>query len=78
MTYRSGQRAETSVPKPHEAEGEIRRLREAHTSLCNAESRVREPRKDPHKLLISKVQPSMQGGTREQKHKGRFQGQVGG
>ena len=59
---------ETSAHKPHNTEGELRGLREAHTSLHVAEARVRELRRDPHKPLPSKIHPSMQGRTGGQKH----------
>ena len=49
--------------KPHDIQGELRGLKEGHTSLCNTEGRVREPRKDQHKPLLSKLQPAVQGST---------------
>ena len=49
-------------------EGEFRGLKELLTSLCDAEGRVQEPRKEPHKPLPSKCWPSVQGRIGEQKH----------
>ena len=60
---RAGQGAERKTYKPHDIEDELRGLREGHTSLCNTEGRVREPRKDQHKPLLSKLQPALQGST---------------
>ena len=56
---------------------EPRGLSEAHTNVHNTEGRAREPRKDPHKPLPSKLRPSVQSRTWEQKHQQRFYGQVG-
>ena len=74
---RVGQGAERKTYKPHDIEDELRGLREGHTSLCNTEGRVREPRKDQHKPLLSKLQPAVQGRTRVQKLQQKFKGQVG-
>ena len=55
--------------KPHDIQGELRGLKELHKSLCDAEGRVREARKEPHKPLPSKLPPEAQGRTGEQKHR---------
>ena len=55
------QGAKTSVHKPHEAEGDLRGLREAHTGLCKAECTVWEPRIDPHKTPSIKLCLAVQG-----------------
>ena len=47
--------AKTRAHKPRDIEGELRGLREAHTSLCDAEG----TRKDPYKPIPSKLQPAM-------------------
>ena len=40
--------AKTSVNRPHDTEGEFRGLREAHTSLCNAEGMVEGSQEKVH------------------------------
>ena len=66
--------AKTRAHKPRDVDGELRGLREAHTSLRDAEG----TRKDPHKPLPSQLQPEVQGGTATQQHQPGSQGQVGG
>ena len=51
----------TSAHKPCDTEVGLRGLREAHTSLYDAEG----TRKDPHKPLPSKLWPAVQGRTGE-------------
>jgi len=56
---------ETSAHKLCNTEGELRGLREDHTSLHNAKG----ARQDPHKHQSSKLQPAVQGRTGEYKHR---------
>ena len=79
-----GRARELSEPTPHRAEGRPGEPRPEHTSptvqtllsggrakpaqLCDAESTVREPRKDPHKRLPSKLRLTVEGASGEQKH----------
>ena len=51
----------TRAHKPRDTEVGLRGLREAHTSLCDAEG----TRKDPRKRLPSKLWPAVQGRTGE-------------
>lgn len=48
------QGAEASAPQPRDADGELRGLREARTSLHDAEGRAGEPRKDPRKTELAR------------------------
>lgn len=66
------QGTETSAHRPCNMVGELRGLREAHTSLHGTGGRTGEL---PLKPLPSKLWLAVPGRTREQRHQRRFQGQ---
>ena len=57
-TQREGSGGRGKCTEDHDTGGELRGLREAHTSLHDTEGMVWETRKDPHKSLPSKLLPA--------------------